>query len=95
LLSFLLPFLLFSYSLSSIFEGVCSDCLSHPAEAIYTLQARRQALLHRQKALHQICASCSSQPMHVEIACDSHDCPNLYSRVRNTQELDKLKSIEF
>lgn len=70
--------------------GLCPDCRAHPTEAIYSLSSRKQALLQRQRALHQICISCSNNPLLEAIACDSIDCPNLYSRVRNTNELAKL-----
>ncbi|GEM06150.1 DNA polymerase zeta subunit [Rhodotorula toruloides] len=70
--------------------GLCPDCRAHPTEAIYWLSSRKQVLLQRQRALHQICVSCSSNPLLETIACDSIDCPNLYSRVRNSNELAKL-----
>ncbi|BGP12586.1 DNA polymerase zeta [Rhodosporidiobolus nylandii] len=74
--------------------GLCPGCRHNPSQAVYTLEARKQALLQRRRALHQICASCSATPLHEPIACDSYDCPNLYARVRNANELDKLPSVD-
>lgn len=73
--------------------GLCPDCAAHPAEVAYTLSARRQALVSRRSALHDVCVSCSGNPNFAPIACDSIDCPNLYARVRNTNELTKLPNL--
>ncbi|GAA5969258.1 hypothetical protein JCM11641_007531 [Rhodosporidiobolus odoratus] len=73
--------------------GLCSDCLSHPAQATFTLQSRKKALQQRQRALRDICVSCSNQPIQEVIQCDSIDCPNLYARVRNQNELAKLPHL--
>ncbi|GAA6006501.1 hypothetical protein JCM10207_004954 [Rhodosporidiobolus poonsookiae] len=69
---------------------VCPDCRAHPAEAVYALEARKQALLSKRAALHEICVSCSGNPRFEPIACDSFDCPNLWARARNTNELAKV-----
>ncbi|GAA5834931.1 hypothetical protein JCM11251_002064 [Rhodosporidiobolus azoricus] len=76
------------------YGGLCPECRSNPAEAVYTLEARKQALRLRQHALHRICVSCSDNPMHNPIACESLDCPNLYARVKNENELAKLVDLE-
>ncbi|GAA6061348.1 hypothetical protein JCM10212_004829 [Sporobolomyces blumeae] len=76
-------------------EGLCPDCRTVPAEVTFALASRTAHLESRQRALHQICASCSSNPLIEHIACDSFDCPNLYARARNTNELGKLKAISI
>ncbi|GAA5859597.1 hypothetical protein JCM8547_006156 [Rhodosporidiobolus lusitaniae] len=73
----------------------CTTCRSSPSTAIYTVQARKQALRSRQKALHDICRSCSDNPAHLPIACQSYDCPNLYARMRNDHEVAKLEGIDL
>ncbi|BGP52794.1 DNA polymerase zeta [Rhodotorula sphaerocarpa] len=78
--------------------GLCAPCKSRPTETIYQLVSRKHALLSRQHALHQICVSCSANPVYESIACDSIDCPNHYARVRNDNELSKvieLSSLSF
>lgn len=75
------------------FGGLCPDCRAHPAAVAYSLASRKQVLLQRQRALHEICVSCSANPRLEPIACDSIDCPNLYARVRNSNELGKVTEL--
>lgn len=78
--------------------GLCAACLAHPSETIYSLTARKHALLSRQHALHKICVSCSANPAFEAIVCNSTDCPNHYARVRNDNELAKVvdaASLQF
>ncbi|GAA5897069.1 hypothetical protein JCM5296_004286 [Sporobolomyces johnsonii] len=75
--------------------GLCPDCRAHPAEVAYLVNARQQALQSRERALHQICASCSSAPLSEPTACDSLDCENLYARVRNSRELSKAMQTKL
>ncbi|GAA5962119.1 hypothetical protein JCM21900_003552 [Sporobolomyces salmonicolor] len=75
--------------------GLCPDCRAHPAEVVYLVNARQQALQSRERALHQICASCSSAPLSEPTACDSLDCGNFYARVRNSRELSKAMQIKL
>ncbi|GAA5965048.1 hypothetical protein JCM8115_005696 [Rhodotorula mucilaginosa] len=78
--------------------GLCAACLAHPSETIYSLAARKHALLSRRHALHKICVSCSANPAFEVIACNSTDCPNHYARVRNDNELAKVvdaASLQF
>lgn len=76
-----------------LLAGLCPDCAAHPSAVAHTLAARRQALVSRQDALHDVCVSCSSNPRFAAIACDSIDCPNLYARKRNANELAKLPDL--
>ncbi|GAA5866905.1 hypothetical protein JCM3774_004599 [Rhodotorula dairenensis] len=73
--------------------GLCGVCLAHPSETVYSLSARKHALLSRQHALHKICVSCSANPVSEAIACNSTDCPNHYARVRNNNELAKVVDV--
>ncbi|KWU46737.1 DNA/RNA polymerase, partial [Rhodotorula sp. JG-1b] len=68
--------------LSLTLIGLCAACLTHPSETIYSLTARKHALLSRRHALHKICVSCSANPAFEAIVCNSTDCPNHYARVR-------------
>jgi DNA polymerase zeta len=34
----------------------------------------------RRRVLHEMCANCSGTTLSEPIACDSTDCPHLYSR---------------
>ncbi|GAA5923255.1 DNA-directed DNA polymerase [Sporobolomyces koalae] len=74
---------------------LCQTCRSHPAEVTFAVASRKAHLESRQRALHQICASCSQTPVIEALACDSLDCPNLYARVRNENELAKLRAIDI
>ncbi|BGP44636.1 DNA polymerase zeta [Rhodotorula kratochvilovae] len=73
--------------------GLCLDCLAHPTAVAYALATRKQALQHRQRALHDVCVSCSGNPRFEPIQCDSIDCPNLYVRARNSNELAKVTEL--
>ncbi|GAA5838346.1 hypothetical protein JCM9279_003213 [Rhodotorula babjevae] len=73
--------------------GLCPDCAAHPTAVAHTLAARRQALVSRRHALRAVCVSCSGTPTFAPIACDSIDCPNLYARKRNDNELAKLPDL--
>ncbi|GAA5899314.1 DNA-directed DNA polymerase [Sporobolomyces salmoneus] len=74
---------------------LCRECQNNPAEVAFSLEIRKAQLESRQQALHKICASCSSTPIIEAVACDSLDCPNTYTKVRNDAELAKLRSIEY
>ncbi|GAA6052660.1 hypothetical protein JCM3770_003916 [Rhodotorula araucariae] len=73
--------------------GLCPDCSAHPTAVAYTLVSRKQALQHRQRALHDVCVSCSGNPRFEPIKCDSIDCPNMYARARNANELAKVTDL--
>ncbi|GAA5909183.1 hypothetical protein JCM8208_003404 [Rhodotorula glutinis] len=73
--------------------GLCPDCAARPTAVAHTLAARKQALLSRRNALQAVCVSCSGTPRFAPIACDSIDCPNLYARKRNDNELAKLPDV--
>ncbi|GAA6018210.1 hypothetical protein JCM11491_005634 [Sporobolomyces phaffii] len=72
---------------------LCADCREHPAEVAFHLASRTALLESRQRALHQICSSCSGTPVVEAVACDSLDCPNTYARARNETELAKARAI--
>ncbi|GAA5949875.1 hypothetical protein JCM3765_007720 [Sporobolomyces pararoseus] len=75
--------------------AICLECQNHPAEVSFILNSRAAQLESRQRALHQICASCASTPLIEAVACDSLDCPNTYLKVRNERELAKARLIEY
>ncbi|GAA5855338.1 hypothetical protein JCM3766R1_001481 [Sporobolomyces carnicolor] len=74
---------------------LCRECLDHPAEVAFSLESRKAHLESRQRALQLVCASCSRTPVVELVACDSLDCPNTYTKVRNDAELAKLRSIAY
>ena len=61
---------------------VCEQCLSEPANSLYTMKMRLREAERVQGATHAVCRSCSGLAWGEEVKCDSKDCPVFYSRVR-------------
>lgn len=87
--------LLNSRSTSSLIPsaGLCAQCRSNPGEVAYRTMSRSRHVRSRQRALHQICGSCSATPQVEEVKCDSLDCPVFYLRKKVEAELEKLEGV--
>lgn len=73
---------------------MCSDCVSDPSRTSHALLSRDHLAQSRLAAIHQICASCSSTPVHEPILCDSIDCPITYARIQATRDAEDLKGVQ-
>ncbi|KAI9023323.1 hypothetical protein DFJ74DRAFT_606172 [Hyaloraphidium curvatum] len=76
----------------------CSDCLSRPQTAGFHLFEEASAAARAYSQLLKICKACTghrSPDLGADVACDSLDCPIMYSRVRaglKMHQADKLVS---
>lgn len=52
------------------------------------MQTRTHHLEHRVQVIRSTCGSCAGLPVHEADACDSVDCPILYSRVKSAREVE-------
>lgn len=48
----------------------------------------------KQRALHEICASCSATRYEEGIECDSLDCSVLFDRVAAGREVDEVEGLQ-
>ena len=67
--------------------------MADPVGTNLTAQTRRKRIEERVQAVASVCATCTSLPASEVGACDSIDCPTLYSRIKVNRELEDVSAI--
>ncbi|CAI6335616.1 unnamed protein product [Periconia digitata] len=70
---------------------LCPRCLKKPARSLLALRESLRQSESRVARVNAVCRSCANVPCGDAIVCDSWDCPVLYTRVRETGKLERLR----
>lgn len=65
---------------------MCSQCSRDALGTNLALLQRSKQLERREHDVRAVCATCARLPVDATDACESTDCPVLYSRVKATRE---------
>lgn len=71
-------------------SNLCQSCQKNELKTILNLQQRMKTIENRMKDLLVVCRSCSGH----SVACESHDCPVYYARVKEGNKLKEAIDVK-
>ena len=72
---------------------ICSNCMQYPNTSLLTLRSRLNRVVKKATNLEKVCRSCAGLTWGEEVACDSKDCPVLYTRTRHMTGLGSAQKL--